>query len=150
MVRFNKIQFSVSGQQSIPIGVFGSTAKEKPNPDSGQLHIGHCVIAVQTAAVFYGLPARKQFNKFSCTEQSFLEQIFGFGHFNHIQIVAGGVHGFDECHYVGACKTTYGEPIIKTYSLGDCVIYHVDVFQNLALGVLSNAIVYSLILTANI
>jgi hypothetical protein len=141
MVGFNEIQFVVSGQQSIPVGIFCATAKKQSYSNASQLHIGHRIIAMQAAAVLYGLPAGKQLDKFLSTEPFFLKQVFGLAHFDHTQIVAAGVPGFDELNNVGACKPTVGQQIIKTHTFTDSVLDHFNSFLNLALGVLTNAIV---------
>ena len=141
MVGFNEIQFVVSGQQSIPVGIFCAATKEQSYSNASQLHIGHRIIAMQTAAVLYGLPVGKQPDKFLSTEQFFLKQVFGLAHFNHTQKVAAGVSGFDELNNVSACKPTVGQQIIKTHAFTDSMLDHFNGFLNLALGVLSNAIV---------
>jgi hypothetical protein len=142
MIGFEEIKFSVGGQQSGPVSISGSSAKEEFNLYSGEFHFRLPVERTQASGVSDLLPCLKKLYQLSGTSHLPFITVFGFGHLDHTQKMTPDMSGSDKPYDIGTSKPTVREQIIKTYPFFDCSSDHVYSFLDFFLRVLFNSLLY--------
>jgi hypothetical protein len=142
MIGFEEIKFSVGGQQSSPVSISSSSAKEELNLYAGEFHFRLPVVKTQASAVADLLPCLKKLHQLFGTSHLPFITVLGFGHLDHTQKMTSGMPGFDKPYDIGTSKPTVREQIIKTYSFFDGPPDHVYSFLDFLLRVLFNSLLY--------
>jgi len=142
MIGFEEIKFSVGGQQSRPVSISRSSAKDELDSYAGEFHFRLPVVRSQASAIADLLSCLKKFYQLFGTSHLSLITILGFGHLDHTQKLTPGMSGFDKPHYIGTGKPTVREQIIKTYPFFDGPSDHIYSFLDFILRVLFNSLLY--------
>ena len=132
MIGLEEIKFGVGGQQSCPVSISGSSAKEEFNFYAGEFHFSLPVVTFQASAVADFLPCLKKFHHLFGTFHLPFIRVLGFGHLDHTQKMTHGMSGFDKPYDISTGKPTVRDQIVKTYPFFDCPSDHVNSFLDFA------------------
>jgi len=142
MVGLEEIKFSVGGQQSCPVSISCSPAKEEFNLNAGEFHFRLPVVRTQASAVADLLSCLKKLHQLFGTSHLSFVTVLGFGHLDHTQKMTPEVSGFDKPNNIGTGKPTVREQIVKTYPFLDGPPDHIYCFLDFLLCIFINSLLY--------
>lgn len=122
-----EVDVHVSGKQSVPFPMFGSTHKKDPYRNTSERDVKHDIVAFELAAVFLQLEFLSKLHKCGSREVSVFGMVFCsavLADLYHAEPMASDVSAMYETYYFLIGKPTVGQNVTELYAFADGPSYH--------------------------